>query len=45
MVVLLTCHLIYQYGLNILCLPDAHAVELVEHQIAQQWKKRIENEE
>jgi hypothetical protein len=45
MVVLLTCHLIYQYGLNILCLPDAHVAKLVEKQIAQQWEKRLEDEE
>ena len=32
-------------GLNLLCLPDAHAVELVQKQIAGQWKKRLEDEE
>jgi hypothetical protein len=32
--------------LNIQCFPDEHAVELVEKHIAQQWKKRLdENEE
>ena len=25
--------------------PDEHAVELVEKQIAQQWKKRLDDEE
>jgi hypothetical protein len=28
------------YGLNILCLPDEHAVELVEKQIAKQRERR-----
>ena len=37
---------VVRYGLNIQCFPDEHAVELVEKQIAQQWKKRLdENEE
>jgi hypothetical protein len=35
---------VVRYGLNLLCLPDAHAVELVEKQLAQQWKKRLEDE-
>jgi hypothetical protein len=36
---------VVRYGLNILCLPDAHAVELVERQIAGQWKRRLEDAE
>ena len=32
-------------GLNIQCFPDEHAVELVEKQIAQQWKKLLQDEE
>ena len=35
---------VVRYGLNIQCFPDAHTVELVERQIAQQ-KRRRENEE
>ena len=35
---------VVRYGLNIQCWPDAHAVELVERQIARQ-KQRRENEE
>ena len=35
---------VVRYGLNLLCLPDAHAVELVEKQIAQQ-QRRCENEQ
>jgi len=35
---------VVRYGINILCLPDMHKVEMVERQIAQQ-KKRRENEE
>jgi hypothetical protein len=35
---------VVRYGLNIQCWPDKHAVELVERQIAQQ-KRRRENEE
>ena len=31
--------------LNIQCFPDEHAVELVEKQIAQQWKKLLGDEE
>jgi hypothetical protein len=31
---------VVRYGLNILCLPDEHAVELVEKQIARQGKQR-----
>ena len=34
-----------RYGLNIQCFPDEHAVELVEKQIAQQWKKLLQDEE
>jgi len=33
---LLTFRVIYHYGLNIQCYPDAHAVELVEKQVARQ---------
>jgi hypothetical protein len=36
---------VVRYGLNLLCLPDAHAVELVEKQIAQQWRKRLDDED
>jgi hypothetical protein len=36
---------VVRYGINIQRFPDAHAVELVEKQIAQQWKKRLKNEE
>jgi hypothetical protein len=36
---------VVRYGLNLLCLPDEHAVELVEKQIAGQWQKRLEDEE
>ena len=36
---------VVRYGLNIPCFPDAHAVELVDKQIAQQWKRRLEDEE
>ena len=36
---------VVRYGLNIQCFPDAHSVDLVEKQIAQQWKKRLEDEE
>jgi hypothetical protein len=36
---------VVRYGLNIQCFPDEHAVELVEKQIAQQWKKRLDDEE
>jgi hypothetical protein len=35
---------VVRYGLNILCLPDEHAVELVEKQIARQREQR-KNEE
>jgi hypothetical protein len=35
---------VVRYRLNLACFPDAHAV-LVEKQIAQQWKKRLEDEE
>jgi hypothetical protein len=35
---------VVRYGLNLLCLPDVHAVELVEKQIAGQWKKRLEED-
>jgi hypothetical protein len=35
---------VVRFRLNILCLPDEHAVELVERQIAQQWKKQCEEE-
>jgi hypothetical protein len=35
---------VVRYGNNILCLPDEHAVELVEKQIAQQWKKRLQDD-
>jgi hypothetical protein len=35
---------VVRYGLNILSLPDEHAVELVERQIAGQWERR-EHEE
>jgi hypothetical protein len=31
---------VVRYGLNILCLPDEHAVELVEKQIARQRERR-----
>ncbi len=33
---------VVRYGLNIQCFPDAHAVELVERQIAQQKRRREE---
>ena len=36
---------VVRYGLNIQCFPDAHAVALVEKQIAQQWKKQLDDEE
>jgi hypothetical protein len=36
---------VVRYGLNLLCFPDAHAVEMVEKQIAGQWKKRLEDAE
>ena len=36
---------VVRYGINLLCLPDAHAVELVEKQIAGQWKKLPGDEE
>jgi hypothetical protein len=36
---------VVRYGLNLQCFPDAHAVELVEKQIAQQWKRQLEDEE
>jgi hypothetical protein len=36
---------VVRFGLNIQCFPDEHAVELVERQIAQEWKKRLEDEE
>ena len=35
---------VVRYGLNILCFPDEHAVELVERQIAKQRERR-ENEQ
>ena len=35
---------VVRFGLNFLCLPDAHAVELVEKQIARQRERR-ENED
>jgi hypothetical protein len=31
---------VVRYGINLLCLPDAHTVELVERQIARQKKPR-----
>jgi len=31
---------VVRYGLNLLCLPDAHAVELVEKQITRQHEPR-----
>jgi hypothetical protein len=36
---------VVRYGLNLLCLPDPHAVELVEKQIARQRERIEENEE
>jgi len=36
---------VVRYDLNIQCFPDEHAVELVEKQIAQQWKKLLQDEE
>jgi hypothetical protein len=36
---------VVRYGLNIQCFPDEHAVKLVEKQIVQQWKKRLDDEE
>jgi hypothetical protein len=33
---------VVRYGLNILCLPDEHAVRLVEKQIARQQQRRNE---
>jgi hypothetical protein len=36
---------VVRYGNNLLCLPDAHAVKLVEKQMAQPWQKRLEDEE
>jgi hypothetical protein len=35
---------VVRYGINLLCFPDEHAVKLVEKQIVQQWKKRLEDE-
>ena len=35
---------VVRYGLNILCLPDEHAVELVEKQIARQRERRKNGE-
>lgn len=35
---------VVRYGLNIACFPDEHAVELVEKQIAQKKKRRMEEE-
>jgi hypothetical protein len=35
---------VVRYGLNIQCFPDEHAVKLVEKQIIQQWKRRLEEE-
>jgi hypothetical protein len=32
---------VVRYGLNLACFPDAHAVELVERQIAKQREPRI----
>ena len=36
---------VVRFGLNLACFPDEHAVELVERQIAQQWKRRLEDED
>jgi hypothetical protein len=36
---------IVRYGIKLLCLPDAHSIELVVKQIAQQWKQREIEEE
>jgi hypothetical protein len=36
---------IVHYWLNFACFPNEHAVELVERQIAGQWKRRLENAE
>ena len=36
---------VVRYGINLACFPDEHAVELVEKQIAQQWKKRLDDAE
>ena len=36
---------VVRYGINLLCLPDEHAVEVVEKQIAQQWKRWLEDED
>jgi hypothetical protein len=36
---------VVRYGLNLACFPDEHSAELVEKRIAQQWKKRLEDEE
>ena len=36
---------VVRFGLYILCLPDEHAVELVEKQIAKQRERREQNEE
>jgi hypothetical protein len=35
---------VVRFRLNLACFPDEHAIELVEKQIAQQWKKRLEDE-
>jgi hypothetical protein len=35
---------VVRYGLNIACIPDEHAVELVERQIAKQQQRREEEE-
>jgi hypothetical protein len=36
---------VVSYGLNIQCYPNEHVVELAERKIAQQWKKRLEDDE
>jgi hypothetical protein len=36
---------VVRYGNNLLCLPDEHAVKLVERQIVQQWAKLLGDED
>ena len=35
---------VVRFGINIACFPDEHAVKLVKRKIAQQWKKRLDDE-
>jgi hypothetical protein len=34
---------VVRFGNNLQCFSNAHAVELVEKKLAQQWKKRLED--